>query len=136
MGNHMNSALAKDNHGLFRAASLNKGQSISDAVKRLVLIVATFLTPVVMLCAVCVLSGVYPFGSESFLTEDLKYQYIDFYAWLKRVISGDASVFYSLSQGMGSNTWGIFSYYLSSPFNLLILLFDTEHLTDCFSPPR
>lgn len=72
---------------------------------------------------------VYPFGPESFLTEDLKYQYIDFFTWFRHVLTGEANVFYSFAQGMGSNTWGLYSYYLASPFNLIILLFDEAHLT-------
>lgn len=91
---------------------------------------AAFCLPIVIFLSAMFLARVYPFGSESFLTEDLKYQYIDFFTWLKRVVDGEASLFYSFSQGLGSNTWGLFSYYLSSPFNILILFFDTNHLTD------
>ena len=62
-------------------------------------------------------------------TEDLKYQYIDLFAWFRRVLTGEANIFYSFAQGMGSNAWGLYSYYLASPFNLIILLFDEAHLT-------
>lgn len=75
------------------------------------------------------MAGLYPFGPESFLTEDLKYQYIVFFTWFRRVLTGEADIFYSFAQGMGSNTWGLYSYYLASPFNLIILLFDEAHLT-------
>lgn len=80
-----------------------------------------------LMLAVC---GIYPFGVESFLTEDLKYQYIDFFAWLRKVLLGEASIFYAPNLSLGSNTWGIFSYYLSSPLNLLVVFFDEAHLTD------
>ena len=90
---------------------------------------ACFLTPIVMLCVTAAWSGVYPFGAESFLNADLKYQYIDFFTWYRSVLTGDANPFYSFAQGLGANTWGLISYYLASPFNLLILLFDTKHLT-------
>lgn len=73
--------------------------------------------------------GIYPFGATSFLTEDLSYQYIDFFTWCKRVLSGEVSIFYTTTMSLGQNTWGIYSYYLASPFNLLLLAFDFDHLT-------
>lgn len=82
-----------------------------------------------VLVVLSIWGGVYPFGPESFLTEDLKYQYIDFFTWFRHVLTGEANVFYSFAQGMGSNTWGLYSYYLASPFNFIILLFDEAHLT-------
>lgn len=85
--------------------------------------------PVLLLLALSAWGGIYPLGPESFLTEDLKYQYIDFFTWFRHVLTGEANVFYSFAQGMGSNTWGLYSYYLASPFNLIILLFDEAHLT-------
>lgn len=72
---------------------------------------------------------VYPFGDNSFLTNDLKYQYIDFFAWFRRVLLGEANLRYSFSQGLGMNTWGLYSYYLASPFNLLCVLFPADKLT-------
>lgn len=87
-----------------------------------------FAVPILMLCVVAAVRGVYPFGPESFLTEDLKYQYVDFFTWLRRVLAGQESVFYSTACGLGANTWGLYSYYLASPFNLLLLLFDKDHI--------
>lgn len=90
---------------------------------------ACLALPVLILVVLSVWGGVYPFGPESFLTEDLKYQYIDFFTWFRHVLTGEANIFYSFAQGMGSNAWGLYSYYLASPFNLIILLFDEAHLT-------
>lgn len=85
--------------------------------------------PVLLLLALSAWGDIYPLGPESFLTEDLKYQYIDFFTWFRHVLTGEANIFYSFAQGMGSNTWGLYSYYLASPFNFIILLFDEANLT-------
>ncbi|MEE1274700.1 MAG: YfhO family protein [Olegusella sp.] len=76
------------------------------------------------------MGGVYPFGDASFLSGDLKYQYVDFFLWLKRAMTGQASLFYTSALSLGNNAWGIYSYYLGSPLNLLILFFDENRLTD------
>ena len=45
-----------------------------------------FCLPIALLCLSCFLGGVYPFGAESFLTEDLLYQYIYFFTWFQKKI--------------------------------------------------
>lgn len=110
------------NSGLHHPASGNR-------LKTALFWAACLTLPVMVLVVLSIWGGVYPFGPESFLTEDLKYQYIDFFTWFRHVLTGEANVFYSFAQGMGSNTWGLYSYYLASPFNLIILLFDEAHLT-------
>lgn len=92
--------------------------------------VGMFVCPLAFICLLAYASNIYPFGAESFLTEDLKFQYIDFYTWFRGVLIGENNLFYSFGQEMGFNTWGLFAYYLASPFNLLVLLFDEQHLTD------
>lgn len=88
-----------------------------------------FAVTALLFCLVAAASNVYPFGSESFLTEDLKFQYVDLFTWYKKVLTGGESVLYSFSPSLGSNAWGVWSYYLASPFNLLILLFPDSLLT-------
>lgn len=88
-----------------------------------------FTFSVELFVALAIAGHVYPFGDNSFLTNDLKYQYIDFFAWFRRVLLGEANLRYSFSQGLGMNTWGLYSYYLASPFNLLCVLFPAEKLT-------
>ena len=90
---------------------------------------ACFTFSITLFVALAIAGHVYPFGDNSFLTNDLKYQYIDFFAWFRRVLLGEANLRYSFSQGLGMNTWGLYSYYLASPFNLLCLLFPQDKLT-------
>ncbi len=88
-----------------------------------------FAFTVTLFVALAVAGHVYPFGDNSFLAGDLKYQYIDFFAWFRRVLLGEENLRYSFSQGLGMNTWGLYSYYLASPFNLLCVLFPADKLT-------
>ena len=90
---------------------------------------ACFAFTVTLFVALAVTGHVYPFGDNSFLAGDLKYQYIDFFAWFRRVLLGEENLRYSFSQGLGMNTWGLYSYYLASPFNLLCVLFPKDKLT-------
>ena len=90
---------------------------------------ACFTFSIALFVALAIAGHVYPFGDNSFLTNDLKYQYIDFFAWFRRVLLGEANLRYSFSQGLGMNTWGLYSYYLASPFNLLCALFPQDKLT-------
>lgn len=101
----------------------------NSTLKNVAFYAACFAFSVALFVALAVAGHVYPFGDNSFLTNDLKYQYIDFFAWFRRVLLGEASLRYSFSQGLGMNTWGLYSYYLASPFNLLCALFPADKLT-------
>ena len=86
------------------------------------------LYPFVLTVAVTLLAfywaGVYPFGSTAALREDGIFQYVGYYGWFSRVLHGEASLDYSFSKSLGGSTFGLFSYYLSSPFNLLFGCFE------------
>lgn len=101
----------------------------NSTLKNVAFYAACFTFSVALFVALAAAGHVYPFGDNSFLTNDLKYQYIDFFAWFRRVLLGEANLRYSFSQGLGMNTWGLYSYYLASPFNLLCALFPADKLT-------
>lgn len=101
----------------------------NSTLKNVAFYAACFTFSIALFVALAEAGHVYPFGDNSFLTNDLKYQYIDFFAWFRRVLLGEANLRYSFSQGLGMNTWGLYSYYLASPFNLLCVLFPADKLT-------
>lgn len=101
----------------------------NNTLKNVAFYAACFAFSVALFVALAAAGHVYPFGDNSFLTNDLKYQYIDFFAWFRRVLLGEANLRYSFSQGLGMNTWGLYSYYLASPFNLFCVLFPADKLT-------
>ena len=69
-----------------------------------------------------------PFGPANLVLSDAHIQYIDFFAWLQRCLRGEDSLIWSFARGLGGNTWPVFTYYLSSPWSLLVLLFQRDEL--------
>ncbi len=82
----------------------------------------------VMYLAVLVVCQITPFGDKTFLMYDLKRQYVDYYAYLRTVYAGKNSVFYSFNAALGSGTLGFFAYYLTSPFLLILSLFEKSYI--------
>lgn len=90
---------------------------------------ACFALPIALLALLCAIRGVYPFGGESFLSGDLRYQYVDFFVWFRSLLLGqDGNLMFSFAQGMGVGTWGLYSFYLASPLNLFVVFFDDAHI--------
>lgn len=66
----------------------------------------------------------YPFGEKTFIFRDLKDQYLGFYEHFNNVLRGDESFMYSMYKGLGGSMYGLWTYYLMSPFNLIFLFFN------------
>lgn len=88
---------------------------------------AAVLTAIILLISFA-WEGIAPFGGDSLAAMDAEIQYLDFYAYYKDVLLGKNSIDYTFSSYLGGNTLGLFSYYLSSPFTLLVLLFPDDAL--------
>ena len=76
--------------------------------------------------------GYAPFGEKSLIVNDAHIQYVDFFAYLKDVLSGENSIAYSFSKTLGGSAIGVFSYYLASPFNLLLAFFEKTSIYTFF----
>lgn len=73
-------------------------------------------------------NGFAPYGDISLAYDDGYWQYMDFFSYYKQVLEGKQSIFFSLSTGLGMPNIAMFSYYLSSPWNLLVYFYDIENL--------
>ncbi|WP_416828551.1 YfhO family protein [Ectobacillus polymachus] len=91
---------------------------------------SAFLLPFAIYGILFMLLGIAPFGPKSILVTDMHTQYVQFYTYLYDVMRNGKSIFYSWEAGMGLNFFGVFAYYLASPFSLLILLFDRSHIPE------
>lgn len=90
--------------------------------------IAVFLIPCTLFVTGLYLKGVEPFGDASYLNGDMRLQYADFAMWFKSVLLDGQSLMYSPELSLGTNTWGLYSYYLASPFNLLVVFFADEQI--------
>lgn len=59
--------------------------------------------------------------------EDGNIQYLDFFSYFKDVLSGENSLIYTFSKTLGGSNIAVFSYYLASPFNLLIIFLKKQN---------
>lgn len=91
----------------------------------------SFLITLFSISAIFAITNIVPFDvteEKTLATADAWYQYLDFFAFLKDLLSGKQSLGYSFANGLGQNNIGFFSYYLTSPFNLLIIFFQKEDI--------
>ena len=88
----------------------------------------SFFIPVLILFTVFFLNGMYPFGNKTIMTGDITYQFIDYLAYYKTIFFGNNDLTYTFSKTLGGDMAGFSSYYLYSPFNLLLLLFPNKWL--------
>lgn len=99
---------------------------VSDETKKYrskQLLLLSFSLPFIIMFIIYIAMGVYPFGKETLLTIDLAQQYIDFFSYYRHTLLNEPqALFYSFTKGIGGDMVGLWSYYLNSPFNILMLL--------------
>lgn len=78
-------------------------------------------TAVLICCLGFALNGVYPFGRNSALIIDGVHQYLGFYREFLHQLGEGGGWTYS-AHAMGYSFFSLFSYYLSSPFSIVVLL--------------
>lgn len=71
-----------------------------------------------------ILMGFAPFGDKALLYKDGQQQMVDLFCWYKDVLTGRSSLDYSFTKYLGGSNFAVFTYYLSSPFSLLIVFFN------------
>ncbi|HIT88818.1 MAG TPA: YfhO family protein, partial [Candidatus Merdenecus merdavium] len=90
----------------------------------------SFSIPVLVITIGFICNGVYPFGDHAVLIIDSAHQYLPFFTELLRKLKAGESLLYTFRGGMGINFWGLTAYYLASPLNFLILLFNENHVME------
>ena len=83
------------------------------------------LPPVVMLLIFSIfytVCGIAPFGTKSIAWCDMEQQVIPLMLDLRHVLTGDGSMFYNGGNAGGMNMWGVYFFFVASPFSLLVCL--------------
>ena len=114
------------------SADLSFGVKKRSWFFRFLLCVLSFLIVSGLIGLVYYVLDLEPFGVKAVTIDDAKIQYIDFFTYLVDVLNGVRSPVYDFSNLLGGNTVGAFSYYLTSPFNLLLLYFGKEGVYQFF----
>lgn len=105
-------------------------KKLAPDFKKLFIYLGAFFIPMAILGIAYVNIGISPTGDNTILICDMSGQYVDFYSTYYEILTKGRSLLFSWQAGLGLNFIGIFAYYLSSPFSLLILLFDQANLSD------
>ncbi|MFF5971529.1 YfhO family protein [Streptomyces sp. NPDC012769] len=81
-----------------------------------------------LFCLAGRLAGSHPLGSRTRNIVDLGQQYLPYHAYWRKLITGEThgDLFLNWTSGFGSNFLGDFGTYLSSPFDLLVVLFPAD----------
>lgn len=87
----------------------------------------------VIMLVIWIVNKLGPFGGHNMMLIDGIHQYVPFFSEYYEKLKNGGSLLYTWDVGMGGNFLSLFSYYLASPLNLLLLLFDKSHLTDGIS---
>ena len=90
----------------------------------------SFITAVLIMAAVIVASGTFPFGDQCILRTDMYHQYAPFFSELRNKLQNGGSLKFTWDLGLGVNFVAIIAYYLASPLNLLVLLISKNHVIE------
>lgn len=83
-----------------------------------------FIACILILSFFYTIFGLYPFGEKTLAWCDMSQQVIPLMMELKDVLTGKSGWFLNLQNAGGMSFWGVFFFFLSSPFHLLVLLVD------------
>ena len=106
---------------------------VNKLINRANMIILSFAIPFFLMIAVMIRFGIQPFGHQSLVIVDGLHQYMPFFSVLYDKLKSGDTLFYSFRAGLGINFLALFAYYLSSPLNLLILLFPKTMLNGAVS---
>lgn len=101
---------------------------IWDFLKDKYVYAITFGVALLIIIGAWIIGGVGPFGGKSLVVVDGVHQYLPFFSEYQEKLQSFDSLQYTFDVGMGNNFVSLWSYYLSSPFNLIILLCAKSHL--------
>lgn len=105
-----------------------KKKWMTISYEAIVLYGLSFLIPVIVMLIIFKNRGFYPFGDKTLFIMDMRDQYLEFFASLRSVVSGDDSIFFSWSRSMGGNYLGLFAYYVASPLSFITIFFPVREM--------
>lgn len=93
-----------------------------------VFVIFSFLIPFALMFIAFAVMGCRPFGDKQILVTDLWHQFFPFLVDFQDKLKHGESLFWSWTQGAGTNYFALMSYYLASPLNILTVFIPYEWL--------
>jgi uncharacterized membrane protein YfhO len=94
------------------------------------ILILSFIIPVFFLEVAYLTRAIFPVGNYGLLIIDLYHQYAPFLSELQDKIRNGGSLLFSWSGGLGTSFIPLYSYYLASPLNIILVLFPKSLLTE------
>ena len=88
----------------------------------------TFGIALLVMVGAWIIGDIGPFGGKCLVVVDGVHQYLPFFSEYQEKLKGLDTLQYTMDVGLGNNFLSLWSYYLSSPFNLIIILCAKSHL--------
>lgn len=82
------------------------------------------LLPSALLLIVYAAFKLYPFGGNTISWCDMDQQVVPLLCDLKDILSGESGFFLSMANAGGMDFWGVFFFFLASPFSFLVVFVD------------
>ena len=96
--------------------------------QRNVFVIFSFLIPFALMFIAFAVMGCQPFGDKQILVTDLWHQFYPFLVDFQDKLKHGESLFWSWTQGAGTNYFSLMSYYLASPLNIVTIFIPYEWL--------
>ena len=108
-------------------------KKITYIIKTNIYSIIAIFSSLIIICTIYKLNNVSPFGNNSLLKVDFYHQYGPMLVELYNRIKSGNNLLYSFNVGLGIPFFRNYFNYLSSPVNLIILLFKHKYLLTSFS---
>ena len=95
-------------------------KKIRGPVAKELSLIAAPLAVLAVLCGVYFRYGFYPFGQRTVAWADMNQQVVPLMCQFKDILEGKGGMFLSFKNSGGMNFWGVFFFFLASPFTLLV----------------
>ena len=92
-----------------------------DKIKKYKYYILSFIIPLTICIIFLSIKGVFK-NVELFMVSDMRGQHLAFYNYLKNVLLGKNSIYYSYFAGMGRSMISTLVFYTTSPINILLIL--------------
>jgi len=100
----------------------------SKNINKLLISSLAFLLTGGVLCAVYIGFGLFPFGEKTLAWGDMKQQVIPLMLEFKDILAGKSGFLLNFQNAGGMSFWGVFFFFLSSPFSFLVAFIEKESI--------